>query len=99
MLFAILSLSTKRILIDSCLQHAAYALNLPSLVIWNVTSPNQFGYTLHENIVSHNEKLVGGSNSYLFNYEIGGIIEECPYQSYDDMFDVDTIMEYIDDNF
>jgi len=99
MLFAILSLSTKRILIDSCLQHAAYALNLPSLVIWNVTSPNQFGYGLHENIVSHNEQLSGGINSYLFNYEIGGIIEECPYQSYDDMFDVDTIMKHIDNNF
>jgi ADP-heptose:LPS heptosyltransferase len=98
-IFSILALSTKRILIDSCLQHAAYALNLPSLVIWNVTSPNQFGYSLHNNIVSHNEKLNGSSNSYLFNYEIGGIIDECPYQSYDDMFDIDTIMQYIDNNF
>lgn len=98
-LFAILGFSSKRILIDSCLQHAAFAMGLPSVVIWNVTSPRQFGYSTHLNILPKNSNDYGGIHSYLFNYEIGGIIEECPYMDYTDMFDVEEIISCIEKNF
>jgi hypothetical protein len=93
-LFSILNLSNKRILIDSCLQHAAFALGLPSMVVWGVTSPEQFGYNLHNNILS-NINLEGHSNSYLFNYEIGGLVDECPFSSWMEMLDYEKIMENI----
>jgi hypothetical protein len=34
-LFGLVAASEKRFLIDSCLQHAAAALNLPSTVFWD----------------------------------------------------------------
>ena len=42
-LFALLVESKKRILIESCLQHAAAAFKLPSTVLWIGTSPIVFG--------------------------------------------------------
>jgi hypothetical protein len=45
-------LSDKRLFIDSYMQHAASALDLPSTVLWVVNDPNILGYTLHTNIVS-----------------------------------------------
>ena len=47
-----LILSDKRLLIDSYLQHAAAALNLPSTVLWIANSPDVLGYKLHTNIES-----------------------------------------------
>jgi hypothetical protein len=93
-LFTLLSVTDKRLLIDSSLQHAATAMNLPSTVIWIATSPTNFGYSIHNNIVSNppsgNVKLIG---SYLFDYSFDGLPYECPYYSLDEMFDVDKILE------
>lgn len=98
-LFAILLMSDRRILIDSCLQHVACAFNLPSTVIWNVTSPKLFGYPIHQNILPPKNDLDGISSSYLFNYEIGGVVTECPFSKYEEMYDIDTIMEIIKNDF
>ena len=49
-LFSILAGSDKRILIDSCLQHAAAAFKMKSSVFWIGTQPRVFGYKLHDNI-------------------------------------------------
>tara|TARA_B100000131_G_scaffold299124_1_gene319265 strand:+ start:1138 stop:1917 length:780 start_codon:yes stop_codon:yes gene_type:complete len=46
-LLSILLNSDKRVLIDSCMQHGAAALNLPSVVLWNGTSPKVFGWDMH----------------------------------------------------
>jgi hypothetical protein len=51
-LFSMLTVSSKRFLIDSSLQHAAVAINLPSVVFWVGTSPQVFGYDMHTNIVA-----------------------------------------------
>jgi ADP-heptose:LPS heptosyltransferase len=48
--FSILLHAKKRVLIDSSVQHAAAALNKKSTVLWNGTSPEVFGYDLHNNI-------------------------------------------------
>jgi len=53
--FMTLLLSDKRILMDSMMQHAAAALNLPSYVFWIGNSPATFGYQIHKNIVTNFE--------------------------------------------
>lgn len=88
--------SDKRILIDSCLQHAAAALKLPSVVLWNGTSPKVFGYDIHTNIETvkpHNFKLPG---SYLFDFDFNGSEHEYPFNENEDLFDIDKIFESIE---
>ena len=91
-LFALLIESKKRILIDSCLQHAAAAFKLPSTVLWIGTSPIVFGYDLHKNIIA---KLTTRSNqligSYLFDYQFENNAHECPYIDVKDIFNLDEI--------
>lgn len=91
-LFAILVDAQKRVLIDSCLQHAAAAFKLPATVFWIGTSPTVFGYKLHNNIVASIPKkanqLIG---SYLFDYQFENNIHECPYMELKDMFDLSVI--------
>jgi hypothetical protein len=78
------------------LQHASDALGLKSNVIWIGTSPKNFGYDLHNNIVanlpSDTVKLI---DSYLFDYSFDGIHHECPYMSITEMFDIDKLVNSI----
>lgn len=96
-LFSVLVLSEKRVLIDSCLQHAAAAMKLKSTVLWIGTSSKNFGYDVHDNIISKppkgNVKLV---DSYLFDYSFDGIAHECPYMDYEEMFNINDIFKSID---
>jgi hypothetical protein len=88
--------SDKRILIDSSLQHAAAALKLPSVVLWNGTSPKVFGYDMHTNIETvkpHNFKLPG---SYLFDFDFNGVEHEYPFNENEDLFDIDKIFNAIE---
>lgn len=88
--------SEKRVLIDSCLQHAAAALKLPSTVLWNGTSPKVFGYDMHHNIETikpHNFKLPG---SYLFDFDFNGVEHEYPYTEDAEIFDIEQIFNSIE---
>jgi hypothetical protein len=91
-LFALLIESKKRILIDSCLHHAAAAFNLPSTVLWIGTSPIVFGYDIHKNITA---KLTTRANqligSYLFDYQFENNPHECPYIDVSDIFNIEDI--------
>ena len=95
-LFALLVESKKRILIDSCLQHAAASFKLPSTVLWIGTSPIVFGYDLHRNIIA---KLTARANqligSYLFDYQFENNAHECPYIDVKDIFDLDEIFNNV----
>ena len=95
-LFSIMTVSSKRFLIDSSLQHAAVAINLRSTVFWIGTSPKVFGYDLHNNIVANLPKnknqLIG---SYLFDYQFDFNVHECPYSTLDEMFDMDLVVSNI----
>ena len=95
-LFSMLANSKKRVLIDSCLQHAAVAFNLQSTVLWIGTSPKVFGYKLHKNVVAKvpNKKnqLIG---SYLFDYQFENNIHECPYINLQEMFDINQVLNSI----
>jgi len=95
-LFSILLHSKKRILIDSCLQHAAAAMNRKSTVLWNGTSPKVFGYDLHENIctdIPYDFKLPG---SYLFDFDFNGNEVEYPFSDNVKLFDINKIIESVD---
>jgi len=95
-LFALLVEAKKRLLIDSCLQHAAASFKLPSTVLWIGTSPTVFGYDLHDNIIANppqgKVKLI---DSYMFDYNLDGILHECPYIDHNEMFNLDNIYNSI----
>ena len=95
-LFSILTVSTKRFLIDSALQHAAVAINLKSTVFWIGTSPQVFGYEMHNNIVANKPKnrnqLIG---SYLFDYQFDYNVHECPFSTLEEMFDINFVVNNI----
>jgi ADP-heptose:LPS heptosyltransferase len=74
-LFALLQNSDKRILIDSCLQHVAASMNLPSTVLWVGTSPTLFGYKQHNNIVANLPKRANQLiDSSLFDYQFAKML-------------------------
>ena len=95
-LFSLLVTSQKRVLIDSCLQHAAAALKLQSTVLWVGTSPTVFGYNSHKNIIAKLPKkanqLIG---SYLFDYQFENNMHECPFMEIKDMFNIDDVLKNI----
>ena len=92
-LFSLIAVSKKRILIDSALQHAASAFQLPSTVFWIGTSPKVFGYKLHNNIVAKiPQKASQLINSYIYDFQFDNNMHECPYMSINEMFDVKEVM-------
>lgn len=94
-LMTILPISSKRVFIDSSLQHAAAALNLPSTVLWIGTNPKVFGYEIHDNIVANQIEDFKLPDSYLFEYNFEGITHECPYKDDSEIFDADAVIDSI----
>jgi hypothetical protein len=93
-LVVLISLSTKRLLMDSFAQHVAATLNLPSVVLWVVNSPKVFGYDVHTNIVANPEtKQSDIRAAYLSKYNIGGELVEFPYNNENEIFDIAKIVE------
>jgi len=93
-LCVLLALSSKRLLIDSFAQHAAAALDLSSTVCWIANKPKVFGYELHDNIQSNpftNKPEL--RNAYLGKFNIAGDLIEFPYNSENEIFDLETIIE------
>lgn len=92
-LIVLISLSEKRLLMDSFGQHAAASLNKPSSVLWITNSPKVFGYDLHTNIVVNPETTSPELRSaYLSKYNIGGDPIEFPYNKESEMFNVSEII-------
>ncbi len=95
-LFGLVNQSSKRLLIDSSLQHAAVALNKPSTVLWIGTSPKIFGYDLHRNIISNlDDDEFNLPDSYLFDYNFIGTLHECPVTDQTTMFDIREVIDTI----
>lgn len=98
-LFSLVKASQKRLLIDSCLQHAAAAYGLPSVVLWIGTHPEMFGYDIHTNIKANppkgNVKNIDGS---YFDYQLDGRFHECPYNNPAEMFNVTKIIQELNKN-
>tara|TARA_A100001015_G_scaffold274426_1_gene330795 strand:+ start:53 stop:952 length:900 start_codon:yes stop_codon:yes gene_type:complete len=95
---SILLRSEKRLLIDSCLQHAAAAFDLPSTVCWIGTSPTVFGYKTHTNILPNKDKQISGGgymiDSLFFDYDFNSPEYEYPYDDFD-IFNLQTVYDSI----
>jgi len=95
---ALTLLSSKRLLIDSFLQHACAALNLPSTVCWIVNSPKVFGYEMHDNIKANDfTRKPELRNSFLSKINFGGEPIEFPYNSEGEIFDVSKIIASLEE--
>jgi len=96
-LCVLVSMSSKRLLIDSFAQHVAASMSLPSTVCWVANSPKVFGYTMHNNILANpfttKPEL---RNSYFGKFNISGDLLEFPYNHEDEIFDVDKIIKSIE---
>jgi hypothetical protein len=88
--------SSKRLLMDSFGQHTAAALNKNSSVLWIANRPNVFGYSIHDNITANNETSKPDLRFSVFNkYNIVGALQEFPYNSEMDIFNVDRVIQSI----
>ena len=88
-----LTLSAKRLLIDSSSMHIASALNLPSVVGWIGTNPKVFGYDMHNNIVANEPtKEVNIERNSYTKYLLYEDISTLPYNNFSEIFDTQKII-------
>jgi hypothetical protein len=89
----LISISDKRLFMDSFAQHTAAALRKPAVVLWIANIPEQFGYTMHNNIIANPGNLKPDlRNSVYQQYDITGLDVQCPYNSQNDVISADTLI-------
>lgn len=87
--------SKKRLFIDSFSQHAAVALQMPSVVCWVGNQPNVLGYDFHTNIRPSVDPVYDTyHSSYLEDFDIGGNPIQFPYDRLK-IFDTNEIITKI----
>jgi len=92
----LLSLSEKRLLIDSSAMHISKALGLSSVVLWVGTNPNIFGYENNQNIVANPPtREINLEHNYFSKHLLFEDLSTIPYNDLNEMFDIDTIIESI----
>ena len=93
----LLSLSTKRLLIDSSSQHIAQALGMSSVVTWVGTNPDVFGYGNNINIMANkpNREVVKENNGYM-KYQLFEDMTNIPYNNLEDVFDINLIINELE---
>lgn len=90
----LLTLSQKRLLIDSSAMHIATALKLPSTVTWMGTNPKIFGYDMHTNIVANDPDMVTNlDNPYFQKYALFEDIARCPYSNLNKIYNIEDIIK------
>lgn len=93
-LLVLISLSERRLFMDSFAQHAAACIDKTSVVLWVANSPKVFGYDIHTNILANAETNKPElKNSYLSKYNIAGDLLEFPYNDEKEIFNVDNIID------
>lgn len=91
-----LQLSEKRLFIDSFTQHLSAAYNLPSTVCWITTSPEIFGYDMHDNILANEFTIKPEFPNNLYQpFGLSQDITSCPYSKLEDIFDSNKIINSI----
>ncbi len=89
-----LTMSEKRLLIDSSAMHISTGLNLPSTVTWVGTNPKVFGYDIHTNIIANEPDLkINLDNPYFQKYALFEDISRCPYSDLSKIFNVEEIIK------
>jgi len=95
-LAVLISMSRKRLFMDSFAAHTAAALGMPSTVCWIANKPEVFGYDIHSNIIANPETSKPElRNAYLQKYNISGELIEFPYNNEKEIFNVDDIIKSI----
>jgi ADP-heptose:LPS heptosyltransferase len=90
----LLSMSQKRLLIDSSSMHIATALNLPSVVTWVGTNPKVFGYDMHKNIVANEPtKPTNIEHPFYAKHLLFEDLSTFPYNDLKEVFDVNEIIQ------
>ncbi len=51
---------------------------------------------MHTNIVPKVARNEGTVDSYLYDYDFQGVIHQCPYDSVDELHDVEAIVKAVD---
>jgi ADP-heptose:LPS heptosyltransferase len=88
-----LTLSTKRLFIDSSSMHIATALKLPSVVGWIGTNPFVFGYDIHTNIMANDPtKEVNIESNSFTKHLLYEDIATLPYNDFREIFDTQRII-------
>jgi ADP-heptose:LPS heptosyltransferase len=89
----LLSVSQKRLLIDSSAMHIATALKLPSTVAWVGTNPNVFGYEMHKNILANEPTREPNlQHPHYQKYLLFQDISTIPYNDLNEVFDASKII-------
>ena len=92
----LLSLSNKRLLIDSSSQHIAAALSLRSTVCWSLTKPEVFGYDIHDNIKAEPFTLEPSLEQATYSpWSLSQEISTIPYRDLYEVFNTDKIINSI----
>lgn len=92
----LLSLSEKRLLIDSSAMHIAQSLGLSSVVMWVGTNPRIFGYENNQNIVANPPtREINLEHNYYAKHLLFEDLGTIPYNDLNEMFDIDTIINAI----
>lgn len=85
--------SKKRLFIDSSFQHIAAALNLPSTVVWSVTSPDVFGYKIHDNILANPHTKYQKPTDMINKFRLVEPLQSMPYESFNEVFSFEKIIQ------
>lgn len=90
----LISLSEKRLLMDSFGHHAAAALDKPSTVLWIANTPVVFGHNIHNNIVANPfTRKPELRHAYLQKFDIAGNLMEFPYNNETEIFNTQQIID------
>lgn len=88
--------SHKRLFMDSFCQHTAAALDKSSVVLWIANKPEVFGYDIHKNVLSNPiTKKPELKSSVYTKFNIGGDPLEFPYNSENEIFNSDEIINLL----
>jgi ADP-heptose:LPS heptosyltransferase len=92
----LLTMASKRLLIDSSAMHIATALNLPSVVTWVGTNPKVFGYNMHTNVIHKPfTKELDLNHSFYQRLPLFEDISKIPYNDLNEVFDFKEIIQLL----
>jgi hypothetical protein len=97
-LFALLLESKNRLFIDSFMQHAAAALDLPSVVCWITNTPQSLGYETHKNICPVNQlEPLDQRGAFYQKYSFyGGQLFACPFKDLSEIYNMQDLFQSIE---
>jgi ADP-heptose:LPS heptosyltransferase len=90
----LISLSKKRLFIDSSSMHIAQALGMSSVVTWVGTNPKVFGYDNNINIMANKPtREINTEHNYFSKHLLFEDLSTIPYNDLNEVFDVYQIIE------